>query len=304
VRDAPLHVSDSAVLAVVRDRWLPEAEAVSHLPVGFGGWHWKVLVAGRPRLFVTLDRLGVRHSADSLEAAYAGAAELAARGLDFVVASLPGPDGRYTAGFGADALSATPWVEGSSDDGTFSDEDHARRTATALARLHAEPPPAGLPRWHPLVTPDLPERLAARALHPWTAGPHGETARHALLDRLDDVAQWTADYLRLAASSDPDRWVTTHGEPHSRNQLVTSDRIVLVDWESVRLAPRERDLRWLAPHDALLRATGAEPGLVAMFDLEWRLDEVSQYADWFEGAHRGSEDDRVAVGGLLHELTR
>ena len=295
MREAPPHVTEAAVLAVVRDRWWPDADDVVHLPVGFGAWHWRVAAGGRHALFVTLDRLGVHHTADSLEATYAGAAELAGRGLDFVVPPLPGPDGRFTAGFGPDALSATRWHDGTSGDASFTDAQ-ARATAELLDALHAEPPPAGLPRWHPLVGPDLPEQLGARTLTPWTHGPHGETARDAIRERIDDIARWTADYLRLAASTDPGTWVSTHGEPHTRNQLATDDGTLLVDWESLRLAPRERDLRYLANQ--------GDPALVEMFDLEWRLDEISQYADWFEAPHAGTESDRVALGGLLHERIR
>lgn len=295
MHEAPTHATAPAVLAVVRDRWLPEADEVEHLAVGFGAWHWLARVAGEPRLFVTLERLGVHHTAESLEAAYAGAAELAGRGLDFVVAPLPGPDDRFTATVGVDAISATPWREGASGDGSFTPEQE-EATARLLDVLHAQEPPAGIPRWHPLVTPDLPERLAARTLIPWTNGPHGETARDAIRERLDDVARWTADYLRAAASTDPATWVTTHGEPHTRNQLTTPEGLVLVDWESIRLAPRERDLRWLHGR--------GDPALVAMFDVEWRLDEISQYADRFEARHPGSESDQVALGGLLQELVR
>ncbi len=170
-----------------------------------------------------------------------------------------------------------------------------------LAAIHAQTPPAGLPRWHPLVGPDFPDLLAARTLSPWTAGPHGETARLALRERLDEIGHWTADYLRFAASTDPEAWVATHGEPHTRNQLVSGDRTYLVDWESLRLAPSERDLRYLAPHGL---SEEADDSLVTMFDLEWRLDEVSQYADWFEGHHRDTADERIALDGLRHELTR
>jgi spectinomycin phosphotransferase len=286
VREPPPDVDDADVLAVVRDRWLPGADAVEHLPVGFGAWHWRASYAGEPRLFVTLDVLGVHHTADTLEATYAAAAALA-DDLDLVVASLPGPDGRFTAPLGAGAVSATPWIEGERPDGSA--------TAWLLDRLHAAAPPSSLPRWHPLVGPDLPERLAARTLGPWTAGPHGEEARHLLLTHLDDVAGWTADYLDLAASTDPATWVTTHGEPHVRNQLETARGVVLVDWESARLAPAERDLRWLTP------ATG-DPDLLHMFALEWRLDEIAQYADWFEQPHTGTESDRVALGGLRSSL--
>jgi len=288
-------VTEAAVLAVVRDRWLPDGDEVVHLPVGFGAWHWRVAAGGRHALFVTLDRLDVHHTADSLEAAYAGAAELAGRGLDFVVPTLPGPDGRFTADFESGALSATRWHDGTSGDGPIPGTQ-ARTTADLLDALHAEQPPVGLPRWHPLVGPDLPEQLGSRTLKPWTNGPHGETARDAIRARIDDIARWTADYLRLAASTDPATWVATHGEPHTRNQLATGNGTLLVDWESLRLAPRERDLRWLANR--------GDPDLVEMFDLEWRLDEVSQYADWFEYSHTGTESDRVALDGLLHELTR
>ena len=41
-----------------------------------------------------------------------------------------------------------------------------------------------------------------------------------------------------------------------------------------------------------------------MFDLEWRLDEISQYATWFESPHVGSDSDEVALRGLHHELRR
>jgi spectinomycin phosphotransferase len=238
VHEPPPHVTDAAVLAVVRDRWLPEADAVEHLPVGFGAWHWQATVGGAPRLFVTLDELGVHHTAASLEATYAAAATLGIY-LDVVVAPLPDREGRYTAELGDGAVSATLWVVGRSGDGAA--------TADLLRRLHA--------------------------VAPWTSGPHGEEARRLVLDHLDDVATWTAAYLRLAATTDPVTWVATHGEPHARNQLVTAAGVLLVDWE-----------------------------LLHVFDLEWRLDEVSQYADRFERPHTGTESDRVALGGLRSAL--
>ncbi len=138
--------------------------------------------------------------------------------------------------------------------------------------------------------------LGARTLAPWTSGPHGETARDAIRDRLDDIARWTADYLRLAASTDPATWVATHGEPHTRNQLVTD------------AAPCSSTGSRCGSRPASATCAGcparATPPWSTMFDLEWRLDEVSQYADWFEAPHAGTESDRVALAGLLHELDR
>ena len=38
--------------------------------------------------------------------------------------------------------------------------------------------------------------------------------------------------------------------------------------------------------------------MVGLFDLEWRLDEIAQYASWFSRPHSGSRDDQVAWDGL------
>jgi spectinomycin phosphotransferase len=304
VREPPPRVLDGDVLAVVRERWLPAADAVQHLPVGFGAWHWQVRAGGEARLFVTLDQVGGHHTATSLEAAYAGAAELQAAGLSFVVPALAGPDGRHTTALGDGSLSAAEWRDGTSGDGSFRDAAEAARTAALLTSLHAADPPAGIPRWRPVVGPGLSAHLTEQTQAPWDRGPYGEQARAALGDRLADVASWVERYLALAGGTDPTTWVATHGEPHTRNQLRTVDgRTLLVDWESLKLAPAERDLRFLVEqgHGS---SCGADPSLVEMFDLEWRLDEVAQYAEWFQAPHAGTESDRVALGGLLHELNR
>ncbi|MGH3345790.1 MAG: hypothetical protein ACRDO4_02300, partial [Nocardioides sp.] len=138
----------------------------------------------------------------------------------------------------------------------------------------------------------------------WDSGPYAERARGALEARLVDLDRWVRRYLDLAGRTDPSRWVATHGEPHTRNQLRTiDDRTLLVDWESLKAGPPERDLRYLVDqgHEGLCTT---DPDLVEMFDLEWRLDEVAQYAEWFQAPHAGTESDRVALGGLLHELER
>jgi len=304
VREPPPHVSEAAVLAAVRDRWLPEVDAVEHLPVGFGAWHWRATVAGRGTLFVTLDRLGARHTDDSLDAAYRGAATLASAGLDFVLAPSPTVDGAVTVALEADRLSVTPWVAGTSGDGDLRDPAEARRTTRMLDALHSVPASTRLPQWSPLVGDDLPDLIGDRVRSAWESGPYAERARAALERRVADLARWVRRYLDLAGRTDPAHWVATHGEPHTRNQLQASDgRTLLVDWESLKLGPRERDLRYLVDQGRGARCR-ADPDLVEMFDLEWRLDEVAQYAEWFHAPHEGTESDRVALAGLLHELER
>ena len=50
--------------------------------------------------------------------------------------------------------------------------------------------------------------------------------------------------------------------------------------------------------------TDGDPAMLRLFDLEWRLDEVAQYAAWFAAPHTGTDSHRVALEGLLRELAR
>ncbi len=133
--------------------------------------------------------------------------------------------------------------------------------------------------------------------------PYGEPARKAISLRIAAIADWTARYHELAGQAAAVRWVPTHGEPHTRNQRITPAGLRFVGWESFALAPRERDLGPLieAGYGDHLRPDWA---MVEMYDLEWRLDEIAQYASWFSRRHSGSRDDQVAWDGLQHELAR
>ena len=296
VREPPLNVSDDDVLAAVREHWTDEVDGVEHLPVGFGAHHWAATVRGRRTHFVTLDALTGKHDAASLEAAYAVASGLMFP-LDFVVAPVPASGGTLTVPFADGALSATPWINGETperlDLGVTSD---------MLTRLHGVRAPAGLREWSPVTPASLPDDPDALARTPWDSGPYGERARGALRGRLHAVAEWSETYHALAEVARRRPWVITHGEPHERNQVVTVGKTRLVDWETLLLAPAERDWRTLVERG--LARDGLDAAMLDLFDLEWRLDEISQYSAWFSAPHSGTASDRVAMGGLLHELTR
>lgn len=302
MREPPPHVSDEQMLAVIRQHWDGAATRAMHLPVGFGAHHWAVGDDESRRLFVTLDSLGPRHTAATLEATYAATAALAGD-LDFVLAPLPA-DGQFTVPFATGALSATPWVDGTSGNGPLRNRAEAEQTATMIVRLHAATPPAGLRAWEPLVTLRFAAELALGLGGSWdAAGPYGAHARQALSDRIADIGRWVARYHRLADEARQRPWVATHGEPHSANQLLTASGRLLVDWESLLLAPVERDLRVLVEHGHADLCTPAW-SMVEMFDLEWRLDEIANYARWFAAPHTGTASDEVAWRGLRGELER
>ena len=267
--------------------------------MGFGAHHWRVSGADTI-LFVTFDQLGDRHTRESLEAAYAGAAGTRSTRPRLRPGSPADDDGGgYTVPFEDGALSVTPWRNGTiSGDGTMS-AARARATRGMLDRLHAAAPPPGIPRWRPLVGPDLADDLAARTASAWDSGPYGEDARAAIRDRLDDIAAWTATYHRLAATATdrraalgPDPRRAAHPQPADHAGRRRPDRLGVAQAGAPRARPA---------HPRRRRPPAARTPTTAMldlFDLEWRLDEIAQYAAWFEAWHTGTESDAIAFGGL------
>ncbi len=299
MHEPPAEVADDDLLAEVRRSWDAAVDRVGYLPVGFGAHHWTARADEVPRLFVTYDPRADADGFAVLEAAYDGAAALRARGLEFVLAPLAAGSGGPLVPFARGALSCTPWKDGTSDEPL-----DVAWTRDVLARLHATDPPAGLPRWRPRVGPDFPQAVAAVTEQEWGPGPYADRARADVRDRLGDIARWTDRYHRLADLARQHTWVATHGEPHHANQLQTAEGRFLVDWDTLRLAPAEVDLHVLVEEGMEPGEVGADPEMLELFDLEWRLDEIHQYAAWFAAPHTGTRDDDIAFADLRHELAR
>ena len=312
----PTHVSDTEVLAAVRRHWSDEVDGVVELPAAPGTGRWQATVRGAARLHVTLDPVTDARQAARLEGAYAAAAALAFA-LDAVVAGLRGSHGTHTLPLAGGALSVTPWVwaepvtDAPPTDGPLSAGAVASATARALRRLHAARPPHELPTWEPEpVGPG--HDLAARLDAP--GGPLVAQAREVLRRHADDVDRWTTRYLALAdaATTDTSAWVTTHGRPHGRHRLrALTGRLLLVGWESARLAPPERDLGVVAtaPDDHSTTHTRPlpDPRVLEMFDLERRLHSLARHTDHLaappsEGTVVGGAAS--ALAGLRFELGR
>ncbi|MBS4103456.1 phosphotransferase [Tsukamurella paurometabola] len=288
------------VLAAVRDAWSMEVTAAVHLPLGFGAHHWRVDGAAGAAAFATVDLDTEIRPLELTAAAYRSAARLQADGVPGVVAPVPAADGRYLVPLGPDGLSLTPWL-----DGRTPSEDEARaaaeRTVGLLLELHAATPPAGIPRWSTRVPADLATRAGRMTAKPWDQGPYGEAARAAVASRLDAIGDWVVRHAALVARAGTGAgWVPTHGEPHHANQMLIGDELVFVDWESLRLAPPERDL--LDVPAPLRPAFGARDWAVELFALEWRLTEIAEYLDGFSGPHGDGPDEVAAYRGLLEEL--
>jgi spectinomycin phosphotransferase len=276
---------DEAAIARTLAHWGLREPELEYLPVGFGSHHWRT-----GDTFVTVDDLEAGFQAEdafpTLERAYRTASSLREGGLEFVLAPIVDDEGspirrlsdRY-------AVSVTPFVEGRSTSwGAYESKDERRRVAALLGRLHVagDRVPPDLPRRDELTIPSrsvLMEALSTLDVR-WESGPYADPARATLAAAADDLHRRLAAYDEDAARvrERTGSWVVTHGEPHRANFIVTSDGLRLVDWDTTRLAPRERDL-WLVLDDEL---AGWDEYSAVAGDVSLDREALGLYRRWWD----------------------
>jgi hypothetical protein len=304
--------------------WNVAATSLTYQAVGFGSHHWLVSTHDGDRLFVTVDDLAanMRGATDTAEAAFARlqrafATALSLRrdaGLAFVIAPVPAMDGRVVARLAAGyALVVHPYVTHThaGRDGEYDASADRLAVLDRLITLHgarAEPPETD-----DFAVPRAAELMAAmrQTGSPWRGGPYGPLARDLLAAHAADLSRLLAAYDGLAATvaRTRDRMVITHGEPHSANVLATPAGFVMVDWESVLLAPPERDLWALAEDDASIpaayaAATGVaiDSDALALYRMWYDLAEIAAYISLFREPHGETADTAESWRNLRHFL--
>jgi spectinomycin phosphotransferase len=291
--------------------WGFRVDVARYAAVGAGSYHWEVADETGRRGFVTVDDLEQKgwlgdtrdEAFDGLRRAFDTAVALRDGGLRFVVAPIPTRDGeslrrldpRY-------AIALFPFVDGEVGQFGRYDDDDRRSVAGLLAELHTAAAAVGSAA--PTVGFDLPGRrhLEAALLEldeAWTGGPLSEPAREAIRDSASVLAELLALADRLAADAQKRAgpWVVTHGEPHAANVMRTREGRVLVDWDTVALAPPERDL-WMVVAgvtdvpDLYARATGTQVDAAALdfFRLTWDLKDVAEYLKVLRSPHSENAD--------------
>ncbi len=315
----PEEFETSTLIDLLADGWGFDVEGVHYAAVGGGSYHWVVEDVEGKRGFVTADDLDqkpwlgdTRESAfDGLGRAFDTAVALRDGGLGFVVAPIPTSRGetvrrirpRHT-------IALFPFVAG--QPGTYGHYETAERAAllTMLAELHQATPAVSAVASR--VDLHLPGRRRLEAAlrdlrQTWSGGPFSEPARQALARRASDVAELLAlgDRLSVDVTSRRTDWVVTHGEPHGGNLMRTDESHVLVDWDTVALAPPERDL-WMFVGDngeeatTYTDATGHELDQVAVnfFRLRWDLADIAAFTDLLRSPHHHTEDTEKAYDAL------
>jgi spectinomycin phosphotransferase len=316
----PSQLPAQRVAASVRLEWDLDVTHAEHLELGAGGWHWVIGDDAGTRWFATV--VAVSTSEERLErlTAYEAARGLAHQ-LSYVCAPVRTRDARIAVDIAPGLLlTLTPFLDGTAGSGPFSDDLERTPVATVLGDLHCSVRPRHLPVWRPRVgwragarAADLQQRLASTD---WTGGPWSGPAARLVHDARPVVETCLKRFALLGAavSGNAGRWVVTHGEPHTGNVMTTPDGIRLVDWDTVALAPRERDLRevlaeadgedpWYAYLGAGGRPEPLSPDTLELFDLQWHLGEIAELAVRLSLPHTDTADTARDFGDLEDELS-
>jgi spectinomycin phosphotransferase len=299
----PENFDGGSVVDALRQSWDFDAHVADYAAVGAGSYHWEVGDTRGRRAFATVDDLGqkawlgdTRDAAfDGLRAAFDASAALHESGLQFVVAPIRTRDGESVRRLGPQyTIALFPFVEGKAGEfGCYEDGDREAILAM-LAELHQAPLPPGI-RSAGLTIPG--RRHLEDALQDldetWTGGPLSEPAREAVRNSASELAELlsVADRLAEEATQRGAANVLTHGEPHAANVMRTKDGRVLLDWDTVALAPPERDLWMLVDDDQ-------RDAALDFFRLTWDLKDLAEYLNVLRSRH-GENEDTVRQHGAL-----
>ncbi|MEE6311794.1 phosphotransferase [Plantactinospora veratri] len=299
--------------ALLRE-WGVRVASLEYRAVGRGSHHWEVTDVEGTLRFVSVDDLTTKRLTltDPLDAAYARlraalgtARRLREHGCGFVVAPIPTSGGEPLVRVGGRfGVAVYPYVDGESFRwGEWASPAHRRDVLDLVTAVHAAPAAA---REHAPVddfaiphSDELELGLAGTGKVPDT-GPYARLAARLLVEHAAPVRRLLARHGELvrAARAQPGRMVLTHGEPHPGNTMRTADGWRLIDWDTVRIAPPERDLWLMEPGDgsvldAYTEATGVPP-LAEMLELYrswWHLADIAEETSRFRAPHTGTEDD-------------
>jgi aminoglycoside phosphotransferase (APT) family kinase protein len=312
----PAGLPDEVLIGALRAGWDLAPITAEYQPLGFGSHHWHATAEGGAAWFVTVDELTtrLRTAADTRDAAYQRlgralrtARALSGAGASFVVAPVRTAAGDVLARIGDEyAVAVYPYVTGQA--GRWGDTvTPADRQAvlSLLTRVHAAPESvrAGAGRDDFLLAGADNLRGALGDLaRAWDSGPYAEPARRLLARHARDLEAMLARRDRLAgqAGARPERLVLTHGEPHPGNFIRSGRQWMLIDWDTVLVAPPERDLWHLDPGDGSIAAsyrelTGREI-LASGLDLyrqTWLLADITSSVAGLRREHAGTGDARM-----------
>jgi len=297
-------LSDGALAGTLAEGWGVAAASVEFLPVGDDSQagSFRVVAGDGRRWFVKVRRGPVEPGAVLVPMF------LRDHGLGQVVAAVPAAAGDPWRPLDGFTVLLYPWVEGV----PAMERGLAGGQWVALGRFVAALHGTVLP-------PALAATVTREAFVPWGAGPVRALEARIDRDRPGDrlrqelAGLWRAHRIEIGVAADRaerlgrvvaaarPRLVLCHGDLHTANLLVEQrGRLAVVDWDGVLLAPRERDLMFVAgDHRArFLEGYGPvtlDPTIVAYYRWEWVVQELADYGGRVLDDRLGAETRRQAV---------
>jgi spectinomycin phosphotransferase len=313
----PPALSDADILGRLRARFGLAADTVEQLALGYDADAWVYRVhAPQGDRFLKVRRGPVN------QASIATPQLLADRGIPHLVAPIPTVAGAMFDGddlafilfpflegvSGGDAgMTATQWKELGATMRAIHDLRPTGEFDAILRKEDFVPTKIGLLR-------EVEARIAA-------GGYEDDVARTELADfwrsRRDQIA-FAVNRTEALAPLARDRageTVICHGDIHAWNVLVTpTGEIVIVDWDSVMLAPRERDLMFVdgiagghaADPDAFYQGYGdvqLDRVVSDYYGIEWAVQDLAEFASTVfldpDAGDRSKKESVETVAGLF-----
>ncbi len=324
----PHDLDEAALRDCLAESWRFPASQLTYEPVGFGSHHWRALDTDGNARFVTVDDLDLKRvrTTDTTDDAF----ELLARtftavcalreeaGLEFVVAPLRAADDSVLRRL-SDRYSVVvhPFIPARTAGPNGEFENDVDRSAVLRMVIAVHQARLGSSRTAVRDDGSIPHRdvlidALDRGDRPWATGPYSERARLLLAAHAGDVRRLLDVYDRTVDEvlADDARMVMTHGEPHAANVMIGGDgRYHVVDWDTARLAPPERDLWDLDPGDGSVidrysTTTGVRVRSAALmlYRLWYDLAEIAGYVALFRDPHPESDDTAESWRNLEHFL--
>lgn len=322
----PPELEDETIIASLSAHWSFDAIELTYEPVGYGAHHWSAVDETGDARFLTVHDLTAHRDDDRetedrvferLIASFGAARALHQGGVDAVLAPTPSDDGRVADRLDERfTLAVHPFLDGrpAGEHGAFPTAAARLAALDVVVEVHRRGDLAvDIAGTDDLVVPHAAEIPAAiDALgSAWDAGPYGERARSHLMQHAVGMGHLLTAYQALAdqVRQHGNEPVLTHGEPHAGNVLIVDGRSLLIDWDTVLIAPPERDLWHVDPGDgsildAYRERTGVcpYPEAVDLYRLWWDLTETGQYLGLLRRPHLDTTDVAMAWQGLQQYL--
>ena len=281
-----MDIADSMILSAVQEYFSLHLQSLEFLPVGEGSWVYKGQDENSRSWLIKLSRFNTSNIArvtaylhDELD-------------LSFVVGPLQAGSQRATPKMNGCYLSIYPFLEGqtlSYDD--LNGEDQAE-IARALRRMHEVKLPQPITTLLPQETfdkfQDSAASLVRKAKEPINNDVLLERLRDVVMSKWDVIDRTIVNGRRLSGYCKRHTYepVVCHADIHPFNIMKTANGLVMIDWDGIMFAPRERDLMFYSRemkatnsdfHRAYSLDYQTDTSLISYYNYEWVLQEYTDY---------------------------